>query len=49
MYKQILYWFLDYWSPDIPFSLEKIVEIGQAHGKPIGEWFGPSTVAQALW
>lgn len=30
------------------FSIHQIALMGQSDGKPVGEWFGPNTVAQAL-
>lgn len=48
MYRQIVYWFLDYAREDIPFSIHQFAILGQSYNKPIGEWFGPSTLAQTL-
>jgi len=35
-------------SPSAPFSVHKIAQSGMRYGKSIGEWFGPSTIAQVL-
>jgi len=45
-YYQLLKLFED--NPASPFSVHKIAQIGMKYGKGIGEWFGPSTVAQVL-
>jgi len=45
-YYQLLRLFED--SPSAPFSVHKIAQSGMRYGKSIGEWFGPSTVAQVL-
>jgi len=45
-YYQILRMFED--SPSAPFSVHKIAQLGIKYGKSIGEWFGPSTIAQVL-
>lgn len=38
--------FLD--RPDSPYSIHKIAQIGTMFNKKIGEWFGPTTIAQVL-
>jgi len=45
-YFQLLKLFED--NPNAPFSVHKIAQVGMKYKKAIGEWFGPSTVAQAL-
>jgi cysteine protease ATG4 len=45
-YYQIVRWFLD--TPSSPYSVHKIAQSGVKYGKNIGEWFGPSTIAQVL-
>ncbi|KAI9099755.1 hypothetical protein DFS34DRAFT_504463 [Phlyctochytrium arcticum] len=45
-YIQILTQFHD--SPDAPFSLQKIAQLGRQYGIEVGQWFGPSTISQAL-
>jgi cysteine protease ATG4 len=45
-YARILSMFLD--TEDAPFSIHRIATRGAATGVPIGEWFGPSTIADAL-
>eukprot|EP01117_Protostelium_nocturnum_P008858 TRINITY_DN3175_c0_g1_i1.p1 TRINITY_DN3175_c0_g1~~TRINITY_DN3175_c0_g1_i1.p1 ORF type:complete len:593 (-),score=199.50 TRINITY_DN3175_c0_g1_i1:17-1795(-) len=45
-YFQMLRWFLDF--PTSPYSVHKIAQKGIKFGKNVGEWFGPSTVAQVL-
>jgi len=31
-----------------PFSVHRIAQLGSKYGKNVGEWFGPSTIAQVL-
>uniref|UniRef100_A0A1I8IVU1 Cysteine protease n=1 Tax=Macrostomum lignano TaxID=282301 RepID=A0A1I8IVU1_9PLAT len=31
-----------------PFSIHQIASMGVSDGKPVGQWFGPNTVAQAI-
>ena len=46
-YTRVLSWFAD--TPEAPFSLHRMAQHGaQHHGKPIGEWYGPYTVATVL-
>jgi hypothetical protein len=43
---QMVQWFAD--DPKQPFSLHRIAHAGLKYGKNVGEWFGPSTMAQVL-
>ena len=45
-YKQILTLFSDHKLA--PYSIHQISQMGESEGKPVGTWFGPNTVAQAL-
>eukprot|EP01118_Nematostelium_gracile_P017748 TRINITY_DN7686_c0_g1_i1.p1 TRINITY_DN7686_c0_g1~~TRINITY_DN7686_c0_g1_i1.p1 ORF type:complete len:339 (+),score=42.43 TRINITY_DN7686_c0_g1_i1:60-1076(+) len=45
-YSRVLRLFDD--QPTSPFSVHSIAIQGQKYGKNIGEWFGPSTIAQTL-
>lgn len=45
-YKQILRLFSD--DKLSPYSIHQISQMGESEGKPVGTWFGPNTVAQAL-
>lgn len=45
-YVQIISWFLD--SNTSPYSIHRIALLGRQFDKDIGEWFGPSTIAQVL-
>ncbi|KAF9934488.1 Cysteine protease atg4b [Linnemannia zychae] len=45
-YKEIVNWFVD--EPERPYSIHRIAKQGLALDKRIGEWFGPSTVANVL-
>lgn len=43
---QMMQWFAD--DPKQPFSLHRIAHAGLKYGKNVGEWFGPSTMAQVI-
>jgi cysteine protease ATG4 len=45
-YKQLLRLFSD--DKLSPYSIHQISQMGESEGKPVGTWFGPNTVAQAL-
>jgi len=45
-YSQVLRWFDD--KSSAPYSVHRIAQLGPKYGKSIGEWFGPSTIAQVL-
>ncbi|KAI9342602.1 hypothetical protein BDR26DRAFT_859237 [Obelidium mucronatum] len=45
-YVKIITWFLD--SNSSPYSIHRIALIGMQYDKAIGEWFGPTTIAQVL-
>ncbi|XP_071117804.1 cysteine protease ATG4D-like [Haliotis cracherodii] len=47
-YKEIIRWFSDQMSDQIPFSIHKLVDAGQRLGKSPGDWYGPSSVALIL-
>ncbi|XP_067678826.1 cysteine protease ATG4C-like [Haliotis asinina] len=47
-YKEIIRWFSDQMSDQIPFSIHKLVDVGQRLGKSPGDWYGPSSVALIL-
>jgi cysteine protease ATG4 len=44
----MLSWFLDRPSPLSPYSLHAIALEGRRLDKPVGAWFGPSTIAAVL-
>jgi cysteine protease ATG4 len=48
IHRKIIRWFGDQTSRNSPFSLHKIVELGKASGKKVGEWYGPGAVAHLL-
>ncbi len=44
---QLLSWFED--NPSAVYSIDNIAQLGSSkYGKKIGDWFGPSTIAQVL-
>lgn len=45
-YLKILSLFLD--QKGAPYSIHQIAQMGASEGKPVGNWFGPNTVAQTL-
>ncbi len=45
-YVKIVTRFLD--SPTAPYSIHRIALQGVQFGKEVGQWFGPSTIAQVL-
>jgi cysteine protease ATG4 len=45
-YMKILRMFLD--KKDSEYSLHMIAHQGADFGRPVGQWFGPNNVAQAL-
>ncbi|CAF0784431.1 unnamed protein product [Didymodactylos carnosus] len=48
LYRDIIRLFGDFDSKKCPFSIHRIVEIGDKHGIRPGDWFGPVSVAHAL-
>ena len=46
VYKKILSMFED--RKTSPYSIHQISHMGESEGKPVGTWFGPNTVAQAI-
>jgi len=46
--QEIVRWFADTSDKDAPFSIHAIAQAGVRFGKAIGEWFGPSTIANVL-
>jgi len=45
-YVDVLRMFQD--DPSAPFSVHKIAQAGELYDKSVGEWFGPSTIAQVM-
>lgn len=45
-YLRILSLFLD--QKSATYSIHQIAQMGASEGKPVGHWFGPNTVAQAI-
>jgi len=43
-----LRWFADIPEGDTPYSIQAIAKAGEKYGKTIGQWFGPSTIANVL-
>lgn len=46
LYLRILSLFQD--NKSSPYSIHQIASMGATEGKPIGNWFGPNTIAQVL-
>ena len=46
VYWKILNLFLD--KKNSLYSIHQIAQMGASEGKPVGEWFGPNTIAQTL-
>jgi len=46
--EQIVRWFADTPRKESPYSIHAIAKSGELFGKAIGEWFGPSTIANVL-
>ncbi|RWS26296.1 cysteine peptidase 2 family C54 protein-like protein [Leptotrombidium deliense] len=46
LYFRILSLFLD--KKNCSYSIHQIAQMGASEGKPVGQWFGPNTIAQAL-
>ena len=46
---QIVRFFNDEDSDHSPFSLHKLVRVGEASGKKPGDWYGPNSVAHTIW
>ncbi|XP_071043438.1 cysteine protease ATG4D [Parasteatoda tepidariorum] len=48
VYKMILRWFGDSLSDNSPFSLHRLVSMGENYGRKAGDWYGPTHAAQVL-
>jgi len=48
-HRQIISYFGDTLSPLSPFSIQKLISVARESGKKAGDWFGPASVANALW
>lgn len=49
LYKRLIWWFLD--LPDSSehlFSIHQLVQEGRKLDVPVGQWYGPTTIAQAI-
>jgi cysteine protease ATG4 len=47
-YLKILKWFIDSPNSACLFSIHHITKLGLEYDLPVGEWYGPSTIAQSL-
>jgi len=46
LYVKLIQWFAD--DPKQPYSLHRVAHAGLKYDKNVGEWFGPSTMAQVI-
>ena len=49
IHRQIISYFGDTPSPQSPFSIQKLISVSRESGKKAGDWYGPSSIANALW
>jgi len=49
VHRQIISYFGDTSSPQSPFSIQKLISIGRESGRKAGDWYGPASIANALW
>ncbi|CAK8685470.1 unnamed protein product [Clavelina lepadiformis] len=48
MHQEIIKWFLDDASPECPFSVHRLTELGLNYQCNPGDWYGPGTVAYIM-
>jgi len=49
IHRRIVSYFGDTMNPQIPFSIQKLIAIGRESGRKAGDWYGPASIANALW
>ena len=48
-HRQIISYFGDTANAQSPFSIQKLISIGRESGRKAGDWYGPVSIANALW
>ena len=49
VHRQIISYFGDTANAQCPFSIQKLISIGRESGRKAGDWYGPASIANALW
>ena len=49
MHQTIISYFSDMASTHSPFSIQQLISVGRDTGRKAGDWYGPASIANALW